>query len=115
MIRYAKLGYVALNVSDLEKSCDFYGRLLGLEKVESDVPNTAFYRCSRDHHNLILTQGSEPGLKRIGLELETPEMVDASFDYFSSQGLNPQMVSLVELDILQQAKSFRVVDPFGVN
>jgi 2,3-dihydroxy-p-cumate/2,3-dihydroxybenzoate 3,4-dioxygenase len=114
MIRYAKLGYVALNVSDLEKSCDFYGRLLGLEKVESDVPNTAFYRCSRDHHNLILTQGANPGLKRIGLELEMPEMVDASFEYFSSIGLNPQLVPLEELDVLQQAKSFRVVDPFGV-
>jgi len=114
MIRYSKVGYCALNVSNLEKSCDFYGRLLGLERVESDVPKTAFFRCSRDHHNLILIEDSKPGLKRIGLELEKPELVDETFEYFSSLGLNPQMVPLEELDILQQSKSFRVVDPFGV-
>jgi 2,3-dihydroxy-p-cumate/2,3-dihydroxybenzoate 3,4-dioxygenase len=114
MIRYSKLGYIALNVSDLEKSCDFYGRLLGLERVESDVPNTAFFRSSRDHHNLVLTQGSNPGLNRIGLELETPEMVDESFEYFARLGLNPDVVSLQELDILKQARTFRVVDPIGI-
>lgn len=114
MIRYSKLGYIALNVSDLEKSCDFYGRLLGLERVESDVPNTAFFRSSRDHHNLVLTQGSNPGLNRIGLELETPEMVDETFEYFARFGLNPDVVSLQELDILKQARTFRVVDPLGI-
>ena len=45
MIRYAKLGYVALNVSDLEKSCDFYGRLLGLERVESKRSEHCFLPC----------------------------------------------------------------------
>jgi 2,3-dihydroxy-p-cumate/2,3-dihydroxybenzoate 3,4-dioxygenase len=114
MIRYSKLGYIALHVSDLEKSCDFYGRLLGLERVESDIPNTAFFRSSHDHHNLILTQGPNPGLNRIGLELETSKMVDETFEYFARLGLNPEVVSLDELDVLQQARTFRVVDPFGI-
>jgi 2,3-dihydroxy-p-cumate/2,3-dihydroxybenzoate 3,4-dioxygenase len=116
MIRYSKLGYIALNVSDLEKSCDFYGRLLGLERVESECLNTAFFRSSCDHPNLILTQNSNsnPGLNRIGLELETPEMVDETFEYFAGLGLNPGVISLQEMDVLQQARTFKVVDPLGI-
>ncbi|HHW37982.1 MAG TPA: 2,3-dihydroxy-p-cumate-3,4-dioxygenase [Bacillales bacterium] len=114
MIRYKKVGYCALNVSDLQKSSDFYERLVGLEKVESDDPNTAFFRCSRDHHNLVLTQDQEPGLNRIGLELETPELVEQTYEKFMKLGLNPVEVSKKELDILNQFTSFRVVDPFGI-
>ncbi len=114
MIRYKKVGYYALNVSDLQKSSDFYGRLVGLEKVVSDDPNMAFFRCSRDHHNLVLTQDHEPGLNRIGLELETPQLVEQTYEKFMKLGLAPVEVSKKELDILNQSTSFRVVDPFGI-
>ena len=36
MIRYKKLGYVALNVTDLARSSVFYRDTLGLQPVESD-------------------------------------------------------------------------------
>jgi len=36
MIRYKKLGYVELNVSDLEKSRKFYEDIVGLELWVSD-------------------------------------------------------------------------------
>ena len=36
MIRYRKLGYVALNVTDLKRSTAFYRDTLGLQPVESE-------------------------------------------------------------------------------
>ena len=37
-IRYSRLGYVALNVSDLERSSAFYRTIVGLEQVPSPQP-----------------------------------------------------------------------------
>jgi len=34
MIRYKRLGYIALNVSDLEKSSNFYYTVVGLTLTE---------------------------------------------------------------------------------
>jgi 2,3-dihydroxy-p-cumate/2,3-dihydroxybenzoate 3,4-dioxygenase len=31
MVRYRKLGYVALNVTDLERSCAFYEKIVGFQ------------------------------------------------------------------------------------
>ena len=68
MIRYKKLGYVVLSVTDLDKSVDFYENIVGMQFVER-VNETAFLRSSGDHHNLILEQGEEAGLKRVAYEL----------------------------------------------
>ena len=53
MIRYKKLGYVVLSVTDLEKSADFYENMVGLQFVERDN-ETVYLRSSYDHHNMIL-------------------------------------------------------------
>lgn len=34
MFRYKKIGYVALNVSDVDRSTDFYDKVVGLQHVE---------------------------------------------------------------------------------
>ena len=36
MIRYKKLGYTVLSVTDLDKSVDFYENIVGMEFVERD-------------------------------------------------------------------------------
>ena len=40
MIRFRRLGYLALNVSDLEQSSAFYERTVGLQKVEGPTNGT---------------------------------------------------------------------------
>ncbi len=67
--RYRKLGYVALNVNDIENSMTFYRDIVGLDLTDS-TDQTAFFRCSQDHHNVILYEAEKPGLKRIGWEVE---------------------------------------------
>jgi 2,3-dihydroxy-p-cumate/2,3-dihydroxybenzoate 3,4-dioxygenase len=70
MIRYRRLGYLALNVSDLDRSQDFYRDVVGLELVEGRSASHRLLRCSDKSHDIALFRG-RPGLKRIGFELES--------------------------------------------
>ena len=65
MIRYRKLGYVAMNVTDLDRSAKFYRDTVGLQPVAAAAGETArFFRCDWDHHNVMLFEGPRAGLKR---------------------------------------------------
>ena len=70
--RYRKLGYVALNVTDLDRSVAFYRDVVGLDIMARDN-GAAFLRCGPQHHDIILYQAAEPGVKRIGWELESDD------------------------------------------
>lgn len=76
-IRYRRLGYVALNVSDLERSRRFYRDIVGLTLVPTDLPDTAMFRCSDGHHDVLLCQGTEPGVKRVAWWMESIEALNA--------------------------------------
>src|SRR4051794_18114503 len=93
MIRYRKLGYVALNVSDINQSKAFYKDMVGLDCVSDKENEPVFFRCSRDHHNMVLYQtDGEPGLKRIGFEMESEEQLELAFKHFQEHGLDPYYI-----------------------
>ena len=104
--RYRRLGYVALNVTELKRSTDFYRDLVGLTVTESSDAFTAL-RCSRDHHNLLLYPADAPGIKRIGFELESAADLAAARDYVASLGLHVEAVSPEELKALRTVAAFR--------
>ncbi|WP_394232337.1 VOC family protein [Niallia oryzisoli] len=110
MIRYKKLGYVVLSVTDLNKSTDFYENVVGMQFVEREN-ETVYLRSSRDHHNLILEQGPEAGLKRVAFELEKASQFQGVFDYLTEQGLNPVELSVKETQSLAQGRTLRFKDP----
>ncbi|OUM86330.1 VOC family protein [Parageobacillus thermoglucosidasius] len=111
MIRYKKLGYVALDVTDIERSSQFYENMVGLQPVSKIENQIAFFRCSRDHHNIVLYQAEDPGLRRVGLEVETPEQLEIAFEHFTKAGLEPKEVEKEELKLLCQGRSFRFREP----
>ncbi|WP_071395152.1 VOC family protein [Bacillus tuaregi] len=110
MIRYKKLGYVVLSVTDLNKSTDFYENIVGMQFVEREN-ETVYLRSSRDHHNLILVEGPEAGLKRVAFELEKASQFQDVFDYLTEQGLNPVELSAKETQSLAQGRTLRFKDP----
>ncbi len=60
-----KIGHVVLNVSDLEKSVEFYTQVLGFEISDIYTPDIApggmvFMRYNADHHGVALV-GKMPG------------------------------------------------------
>ena len=70
MIRYQKLGYVGINVTDLERARPFYENVVGLQFVEKASDGSVRYRCSDDYYNVVLHQSSQPGFRYIGLMLQ---------------------------------------------
>ena len=77
MVRYKKLGYVELNVSDLSRSRNFYENLLGLEFVGEGPRGSLRLRCSDDPYNVVLHQSSTAGYKRAGWMLEDASQFEA--------------------------------------
>lgn len=107
--RYKKLAYVAVNVTDLDRSVTFYRDLVGLDLVEQH-DGMAFFRCSRDHHNIVLCSASEAGLKRVAFELESETELDNAFAHFSALGMQPAWVAREECATLKQGRTLRVVE-----
>ncbi|RLA12286.1 MAG: 2,3-dihydroxy-p-cumate-3,4-dioxygenase, partial [Gammaproteobacteria bacterium] len=93
MIRYLKLGYVALGVTDLDKSVPFYRDVVGLQLNEQADDGTAFLSCSDDHHNIILYQSDTPGLKRVGWEIEDESQFEVAIAHLKGAGLTLTDVS----------------------
>jgi 2,3-dihydroxy-p-cumate/2,3-dihydroxybenzoate 3,4-dioxygenase len=104
--RYRRLGYVALNVSDLERSTAFYRDLVGLAVTES-TPEFAALRCSRDHHSLLLYPSARPGLKRIAFELESAADLQAAADHLRAMGYAVETVGEGELKSLRMVAALR--------
>jgi 2,3-dihydroxy-p-cumate/2,3-dihydroxybenzoate 3,4-dioxygenase len=75
MIRYKRLGYLALNVADLDRSTAFYRDTVGLQLIAGSPDGVRWLRCSDKHHDIALYQGA-PGLKRIAFELESAEQFE---------------------------------------
>jgi len=113
--RYKKLGYVALNVTDLDRSIAFYRDLVGLDVSDGVPGRLAFLRCSRDHHNLVLCQAAEPGLKRIGFELESEADLAAARAHLERRGIAVAEIDADERRMLRQGQGFRFgLPPAGV-
>jgi 2,3-dihydroxy-p-cumate/2,3-dihydroxybenzoate 3,4-dioxygenase len=113
MIRYRKLGYVALNVADPARSESFYRELLGLQPVGEGPAGCRFLRCSFDHHNVVLFKSDAPGLKRVGFEMESRAALDALRERLAQKGLRVIEVARDECAAFHQGASIRVVEPFS--
>ncbi|MEH7130989.1 VOC family protein [Neobacillus drentensis] len=111
MFRYKKIGYVALNVSDIEKSTEFYEKVVGLQFVETNENGLSFFRCSNDHHNVVLYPASESGIKRVGFQMENDKQLETAYNEFVKNGLEPKEVSDLERKELKQGRTFRIVEP----
>jgi 2,3-dihydroxy-p-cumate/2,3-dihydroxybenzoate 3,4-dioxygenase len=69
------LGYVALNVPEIDRSLDFYRRIAHL-KVSERGAKKAFLTGGFDHHWLRLEETGEPGLSRFGFEVASRAALD---------------------------------------
>ncbi len=83
--RYARLGYVRLEVTDLARTRDFYTDVVGLTAEDTD-DGALLLRCSEKLCDLKLREGESPGIKRIGFELESERDLSAARSYFEDKG-----------------------------
>ena len=111
MIRYKKLGYVALNVTELKRSTAFYRDTLGLQPVENErsgAGEPVFFRCDWDHHNVMLFEGAKPGLKRIGFEMESAGELERLFQHLKTHQQEVWEVPAEESARFHQRRSIRL-------
>jgi len=111
--RYRKLGYVALNVTDIARTTEFATRTFALIDNGEGPSGERFLSCGPEHHDVVLYQNKEPGFVRGAWELETPEDVDKAFAHYEGLGLKPAALSQEEKDILGLGvfPAFRVREP----
>jgi len=108
--RYSRLGYVALNVTDLERTLAFYTDIVGLDATET-TDRQAALRCGPDHHNVLLSRAPEPGLKRIGFELESEQDLERAFGHLERRGYAPAWLDAEECAALHQGPGLRFRHP----
>lgn len=94
--RYRKLGYVALNVCDVERTTDFALNIVGLDAAGDGPEGARFLRCCTDHHSVVLYPSREPGFKRAAWELENEESVERAYHHYESIGWQPKWLSREE-------------------
>jgi catechol 2,3-dioxygenase-like lactoylglutathione lyase family enzyme len=92
-----KIGHVVLHVSDMERSIDFYTRVLGFSVSDRYPPEMmpggmVFMRCNPDHHGVALI-GGLPGtspnveLNHVAFELATLDEVIRARDHLKQAGI----------------------------
>lgn len=109
--RYRRLGYVALNVTDLARSTRFYTDTVGLDLSEPLAGEVAFLRCGDDHHNVVLYGAAAPGVKRVAFELESRAEMDHARKHLASLGLAVTEIAADERAALRQGDGLRFVEP----
>jgi catechol 2,3-dioxygenase-like lactoylglutathione lyase family enzyme len=70
------LNHIALRVSDVERSRDFYAEHLGLEVASEYLPSNAFLNCGENF--VALFRGGEPGLHHYCYTIEEYDQQEAA-------------------------------------
>src|SRR5688572_12109281 len=90
--RFRQLAYIALSVTDLRRSTEFYTDIVGLECVERSA-DAVLLRCSDWHHDIQLIHGSQAGVLRVGWHMESPLDLAALAQTLRQDGLRLEQVS----------------------
>jgi 2,3-dihydroxy-p-cumate/2,3-dihydroxybenzoate 3,4-dioxygenase len=111
--RYRKVGYVALNVTDIARTTEFATHTFALENTGTGPSGEQFLSCGGEHHDVVLYQSKEPGLVRGAWELESTEDVERAYTHYEALGLKPVWLAQEEKDILGLGvwPAFRVREP----
>ena len=112
MHRFSRLAYAALNVSDPQRSRQFYESLLGLQFVEEGAAGELHFRCGYDHHNLVLYRSASPGLKRIGWEMQSEADVESLENTLKEAAIAVVEVPEGERRALRQSRTLRFACPY---
>ena len=109
-IRYARLGYAHLQVTDLASTAHFYEKLVGL-KLEQDKDGEMWLRCSDKPYDIILTQGDIAGIAGVGFELENNTELDKAFAHVDACGYAPAWNDDNQLSRRLLDRAFRFNNP----
>ncbi|MGH7642355.1 MAG: VOC family protein [Candidatus Dormibacteria bacterium] len=114
-----ELGHLVLYVHDIKRSADFYGEVLGWERISPKGLPVAAFSSGRTHHELLLIEvgpeaeelprGRHVGLYHFGLKVaDSDEELKAALDHIRERG-----VTLVGTADHTVTHSIYIKDPDG--
>jgi 2,3-dihydroxy-p-cumate/2,3-dihydroxybenzoate 3,4-dioxygenase len=111
MIRYQKLGYVGINVTDIDRARAFYGNIVGLQFVDSASDGSLRYRCSDDYYNVVLHQSSQPGFRYVGLMLQDDRQYETLRSRLETLDIPYEILSSKECGERRLQSGWRISEP----
>lgn len=94
MNEISRLGFVEIAVPDLVDAREFYGDVMGLA-VMAETPTSVFMKGwdEHDHHSVVITAGSQPGLVSFGLKVADQDALAAIEGRAENQGAEVKRLS----------------------
>src|SRR6267142_2696496 len=111
MIRYQKLGYVGINVTDIGRARAFYENIVGLQFIDTAPNGSVRYRCSDDCYNVVLHQSAQPGFRYVGLMLQDDDQYDALRTRLEARDISYEIMSKEECRERRFESGWRISEP----
>jgi 2,3-dihydroxy-p-cumate/2,3-dihydroxybenzoate 3,4-dioxygenase len=111
VIRYRRLGSVALNVTDLQRSLAFYEEIVGLTAVGQNPDGSITLGCGVDGCMVVLHESPVPGFRSVGLALESDSALETLRLQLSEHGVAHEEVAADDCLNRNLVRAWRVAEP----
>ena len=108
-----KLGYVALDVADLDSAVAFYEGVIHLE-VSDRRETVAFMRGGNEHHWFRLHRSLTPGVRRVGYRATSEAAMDEICSRLEARGIAWTVAGSFSEERVERAIRFEDPDGFPV-
>jgi 2,3-dihydroxybiphenyl 1,2-dioxygenase len=114
MASVKQLGYLALNVSDLEAWERFASDVLGLQVLPRDPDGSLFLRMDENHHRFVLTQNGADDVGAIGWEVNNQQELADLANQLRASGVEVTAGSPEEARARRVGELIKFNDPSGI-
>ena len=114
MASVKQLGYLALDVSDLEAWEKFGAEVLGLQVLPGDSGGSLFMRMDENHHRFVLNQGDADDVAAIGWEVNDQQELAELASQLRSAGVQVTAGSPDEARARRVGELIKFNDPSGI-
>lgn len=112
--RITQLGYLGLEVSDLERWKAYAADVLGLAPNGTDADGTVFLRMDENHHRIALHPGARDDIAYAGWEVKDEAALRAVAERLESRGVAVKWGARSEAAVRRVMDLIKLADPNGV-